>query len=404
MTTKPARDFLHALAQALSALELYDAGHPARERAVDDAWNALRPMLEPDGDGGERPAPELSFLGNEVVCGERRLFGFEGWEPGQRLAAAGVERLEFGEEASRGELAEFLLRARRLVDRSRAEGEPAVGEDEDPSEGLEGIRFGRLRQDDERDREAGGDREDYELDQEEEAVDWLMEGAREGELSGAVAEAVVRSLSVALHEEQDVLGMLAPMKEADQYTAVHSMNTSLLAMGMAEGLGFAGDQVRRIGEAALLHDAGKTRVPGEILNKEGELTDEEYGRVQRHPVDGARLLLDSGPEMELAAVVAYEHHMRWDGGGYPEPLFDRRPHPVSRIVQVCDIYDSLRTARPYRDPWEPEKILDYMEERAGSEFCPDAVDAFVLMMRERDAGTAGDGERRASLSRAARSA
>lgn len=387
MTTKPARDFLHALAQALSALELYDAGHPARERAVSAAWDALRPLVDPERDDDGRPAPELSFLDGEVVCGERRLFGFEDWEPGLELAAAGLERLEFEEGVTRESFAEFLHRARRIVDRARADGEPVVDEKEDPAEGLDGIRSGRLRQDEEQSAESGGERESYDLDREEEAVDWLFDEARDGEqLSGAVAEAVVSSLSVALHEEEDVLGMLAPMKEADQYTAVHSMNTSMLAMGMAEGLGYAGDQVRRVGEAALLHDTGKTQVPTEILNKTGELTDEEYERVRRHPVDGARMLLESGPEMELAAVVAYEHHMGWESGGYPEPLFDRRPHPVSRIVQVCDIYDSLRTNRPYRDPWEPERILRYLEERAGTEFCPDAVEAFVRMMRDRDAG------------------
>jgi len=80
--------------------------------------------------------------------------------------------------------------------------------------------------------------------------------------------------------------------------------------------------------------------------------------------------------------VAYEHHIRYDGSGYPNVRYARKLHRVTQVFQVCDVYDALRTTRPYRGAWESEKILAYMEERSGLEFEGEAAHAFTQMMRE----------------------
>ncbi|MFN2398057.1 MAG: HD-GYP domain-containing protein [Gemmatimonadaceae bacterium] len=126
------------------------------------------------------------------------------------------------------------------------------------------------------------------------------------------------------------------------------------------------------------------RIPKEILNKPGKLSDEEREVMQRHPSDGARVLLDSDRQLELAATVAYEHHIVIDGGGYPTLRFRRDCHAASKLVHVCDVYDALRTKRPYRDAWESQRVITYMEERAGTEFDSGIVGAFIAMMREWD--------------------
>ncbi len=131
-----------------------------------------------------------------------------------------------------------------------------------------------------------------------------------------------------------------------------------------------------------MHDLGKTKIPLEILNKPGTLTDEERTVMKNHTIEGARIILSSEPDLDLAAVVAYEHHVMLNGGGYPTFAFARDCHHGSKFVHVCDVYDALRTRRPYRDAWPAEKVLAYMEERSGTEFDGQVAHAFTHMMRE----------------------
>jgi putative two-component system response regulator len=104
--------------------------------------------------------------------------------------------------------------------------------------------------------------------------------------------------------------------------------------------------------------------------------------MQRHTVEGARIIISSNRELDLAAAVAYEHHMMIDGGGYPHCHYHRDCHKASKLVHVCDVYDALRTHRPYRSAWESARVLDYVSERAGTEFDAGIANAFVRMMKE----------------------
>jgi HD-GYP domain-containing protein (c-di-GMP phosphodiesterase class II) len=140
--------------------------------------------------------------------------------------------------------------------------------------------------------------------------------------------------------------------------------------------------VRTFGVAGLLHDLGKVRVPLDILNKPGKLTDDERQVMQRHTIEGARIIISSDRELDLAAAVAYEHHIMLNGAGYPHCHYHRDCHHASKLVHVCDVYDALRTNRPYRAAWEAAKVLAYIEERAGTEFEPGIAGEFVRMMRQ----------------------
>jgi putative nucleotidyltransferase with HDIG domain len=198
------------------------------------------------------------------------------------------------------------------------------------------------------------------------------------------ADAVVRSLSIAMHAEQAMVLPLLQLKEFDQYTTTHSMNVSVLAMALGEYLELGGATVRALGVAGLLHDLGKTCIPRDILVKPGKLTDSERLVIREHPIVGARMLLASAEPMELAAVVAYEHHVMLDGGGYPALKDARGAQYASMLVHVCDVYDALRTNRPYREAWESERALGYIRDRAGVEFDPGIAQAFIGMMRRWD--------------------
>jgi HD-GYP domain-containing protein (c-di-GMP phosphodiesterase class II) len=152
-------------------------------------------------------------------------------------------------------------------------------------------------------------------------------------------------------------------------------------MGLSEALSFSSRDVRAVGTAALLHDIGKVRLPVDILTKPGALTDEERAIMRLDPVEGARLLGERGAGNALSAIVAYEHHIWANGqGGYPTFTFARVPHYVSRLVQVCDVYDALSTERPYRQGWPRARTLQHMRLQAGRELDYDLLLTFFDML------------------------
>jgi putative nucleotidyltransferase with HDIG domain len=375
--SEPVR-FLSSLAQALSTMALYGPGHPAREKALDNGYEQLVALQRHD------PTARFSFLGAEVIYGERAVRELREWDWGARLAAAGIQRIELLPGISREEYETFLgdVMARLTM--------TSVDTSEARQTRTSNIRYGTVGVRGTTGMTAPDEALPtatikYTLGEEAAAVRWLHgEVEHRGELPLVEAEAVVRSLSVAMHGESQVVIPLLELKEFDQYTTTHSMNVSVLSMALAEFMELGKRDVRAYGVAGLLHDLGKVRIPREILVKPGRLTPDERAIMNRHPADGARIIFASDKQLDLAAVVAYEHHIMLNGGGYPSLHYGRECHRASRLVHVCDVYDALRTRRPYRDAWESERALSYIESRAGTEFDPDVAAAFCSMMRRLD--------------------
>lgn len=365
--------FLHALAHGLSTLALYPEGHASRERALDAVFARLEDLLR------ENPSATFSFLGDDVIYADLPMRDLRTWDWSRRLAELGIQRLQFDPSVTRDEVEEFLdLVLARLTLR-------AIDTSEARQMRPSGIRYGLVGV--EGQDGTGGEVRTatirFTLEDEAETVRWIHQ-----EVSGlrglplAEAEAVVRGLSVAMHGDRQLVLPLLRLREFDEYTTTHSINVSVLTMGLAEWLGMGARDVRGFGVAGLLHDLGKVNIPKEILNKSGKLTPDERTVMNQHPVEGARLILTTEPDLDLAAVVAYEHHITINGAGYPSLLYPRHCHQASRLVHVCDVYDALRTNRPYRDAWPAEKILAYVEERSGVEFDGEIAHAFTRMIRE----------------------
>ncbi len=372
--------FLTTLSQALATMSLYGDDHPATSRVVDAALERLQELQEPD------PKLQLTFLAGEVLFGSEVVQELEGWDWSGRLMKAGIERIEFLQPVDSDQFARFLSHlAVRLGIR------PAASLDLWQM-GESAIRFGQVALSEGQMVPAEPARIatfSHTLHEEREAIEWVhMEIQKGSKIPMVEADAVVRSLSIAMHAEQAMVLPLLQLKEFDQYTTTHSMNVSVLAMALGEYLELGGATVRTLGVAGLLHDLGKTCIPREILVKPGKLTESERLVVREHPVVGARMLLASQEPMELAAVVAYEHHVMLDGGGYPTLADARGAQYASMLVHVCDVYDALRTNRPYREAWESERALTYIRERAGVEFDPGIAQAFIAMMRQWDQRTA----------------
>jgi putative nucleotidyltransferase with HDIG domain len=329
--------------------------------------------------------PEFSFLGDEVVYGTNSLRELRDWEWSRRFAAMGIQRLEIDQGATREDFVEFLDEVFGRATNPGAQVDSTESRQTRPM----AIRYGALgiRADTEEGRkvlekEITTATITYQLGEEVDAIKYMHEELmRNGDLPLLEAEAVVRSLSVAMHGESEMMLPLLMLKEFDQYTTTHCLNVSVLTMALAEHLGLNARDVRSFGVAGLLHDLGKVKIPMEILNKPGKLTDEERAVMQNHTTEGARLILTSDRELDMAAAVAYEHHIMINGGGYPKRHYTRDVHKASSLVHVCDVYDALRTNRPYRAAWEAERVLGYIAEKSGSEFEPDIANAFVTMMR-----------------------
>lgn len=372
----PAR-FLNAFAQSLSTMALYGDGHPARERAVDASYQQLRDLQ------AASPRPQFSFLGAEVLFGQRVLRELKAWDWSARLANAGVQRLEFADGVTREDYEAFLDEVLARLTLSAIDSSTAR-----PTRPT-GIKFGAIGVRGMTDALAPDAAAlptatiSYTLREEAETVRWVHgEVQQHGRIPLLEAESVVRSLSVAMHADSAIVIPLVQLKEFDQYTTTHSLNVAVLSMALAEFLGLGPRDVRAYGVAGLLHDLGKVRIPKDILNKPGKLTDEEWQVMRRHPTDGAKLIIESDRNLDLASVVAYEHHRMLDGGGYPCPHFHRDCHHASRLVHICDVYDALRTNRPYRDAWDAERVLTHIEKGAGPDFDASLVQAFVTMMRQ----------------------
>ena len=364
------------MAGALSSFSLYQAGHPSRDSAVEAMIVRLRELQQ------ETAEPRFSFLGDALVFGELPVHELSDWPWTRRLARAGIQRLELDSAAGREGLERFLDDAALRLAGDRGMGRRA---DAEPTSEAAGVRWGAvgIREDTivspSAPHEDGG--APYRLSEEAEIVRWLHQHAADtGEVPREEVEAVVASLAVALQGGRQFLEPLLAERGLDAYGAVHALNVSTLAMSLAERLGLGSADVLGVGAAALLADIGMARVPAELLRKPA-LTAAERAVVERHTTVGAEMLLARRGDFDLAAIVAFEHHLQPDGGGYPRVPHGYQPHYISRLVRVCDVYDALRSATPSRAAMTQDEALAELERGAGTAWEAGAARGLVGMMR-----------------------
>lgn len=160
------------------------------------------------------------------------------------------------------------------------------------------------------------------------------------------------------------------------WTAGHSVRVTQLALAISEGLGLSERERETLYLGSMLHDLGKIGVPETILDKNGPLSDEEYFLIQKHAGDGARILEPIRAYEKIIPIVA-QHHEQFNGSGYPNGLAGNEISLGARILSVADVYDALISDRPYRRGWEKARVLKFLQEKAGSQFDPEIVDALL---------------------------
>ncbi len=192
----------------------------------------------------------------------------------------------------------------------------------------------------------------------------------------------IKRLNIQLIETQKELAVkLGDVIETrSQETGNHVRRVAYISRLLALSYGLSAEDAEKLRMASPLHDVGKIGIPDAVLNKAGRLTPEEFDLIKTHTTIGSQMLSNSEqPIIQAGAIIAAQHHERWDGTGYPKGLRGEDIHIFGRITCLADIYDALRQKRHYKEAWSREQTLEYINENCGKIFDPRLVDLLISM-------------------------
>jgi len=202
-----------------------------------------------------------------------------------------------------------------------------------------------------------------------------------------IVDKVAEDITDLIARDKSASLALSSLRDYDEYTFTHSTNVAILSVTLASNILNNAEILKDLARAALLHDIGKTRIPMEILNKLGKLTTEEWDLMRQHPLLGVKILEQQEEVNELAVLVACQHHMKYDLSGYPAIETSGGLHPLSLIVNICDVYDAITSKRSYKKPFPPDKALSIMMRLIGCDFEPQLFKIFTQMIGVYPPGT-----------------
>jgi len=370
MDQQKGEELIRRLAAALRGTELYSPAHPLVQRGIDAFTAAATERLN------GAASLVIGFIGDEIVVdgtrlprGTASLVGFA-----RDLRDRGIEKVTFTRGLSRTEVSHLLA---VFGDRSS----PVPLPDRLASKGVRNVALGRIVVEDVSDDQAGIAAAQRVYSQAVETAETLWNAAKAGDRPDpGAAKKIIDGLARLVTQDRTSLMALTALKKYDNYTFTHMVNVSALAMAQARSLNIDGPLLREFGFAALMHDIGKVHTPLDVLNKPDKLTKDEFSVMKRHVVDGAHILRRT-PEMPaLAPIVAFEHHLKQDLSGYPENIGSRKLNLCTMIVSIADVFDALRSNRPYRQGLATARIRSIMAEQDNPAFNPVLLKRFVNLM------------------------
>ncbi len=214
-------------------------------------------------------------------------------------------------------------------------------------------------------------------------IDEMFRNPESLETAKNVKPVVDSFVNIILHDSKAVESLLK-ITAHDYYTHTHSINVSIYTLSLGSFLGIAGDDLKTLGMAAVLHDIGKSKVNYNIINKNGKLTDVEFDEMKTHPAQGHTIALKLGISDERILSGIRHHHEKMDGGGYPDGIKEDRISQFARIIGVCDVFDALSTKRSYKDPMSSFESLRLMKQQMQGHLDMNLVDAFIKMLRKQE--------------------
>jgi len=370
MEQRNAEELVRRLAAALRATELYAPNHPLIQRGIDALSAAAASGLQ------QTPSVVIAFIGDDIVVDTTRLPKSSATLAGfaRDLREREVDKVTFTRGATKEDMRSLIT---VLSDRKT----PGPLPDRLAARGVRHITLGRVVVEDVSDEQAGivAARKLYSTAVE--TAESLWQAAKAGDKPDpSAARKIIDGLARLVTQDRTSLMALTALKKYDNYTFTHMVNVAALAMAQARALNIDGPLLREFGFAALMHDIGKVNTPLEVLNKPDKLTKDEFELMKRHVVDGAHILRRT-PEMPaLAPIVAFEHHLKQDLSGYPQNIGSRKLNLCTMIVSIADVFDALRSTRPYRKALATDRIRSIMGEQDNPAFHPVLLKRFVNLM------------------------
>lgn len=386
------RDLQEDLARMVSQLTaavtntgLYSPDHPQVAQYVEKAYAALGETLR------ERPEVTVMLIGNDLVAENRQMAstGAASYVNNfiRILKKKAVERLTFVAGLPRTEFQAFVrdlassnaasIRSTAFIKLGKVELRVSADEQQYDASSLAGLPDSLT------DAQQEGLQRLLALSAEElhELKELYLSVKRHKKIDIRSVDDIVKGFIRGFRQEINPLSLLASLKSTHEYTFTHVTNVCILAMSQAESLGFSGEHLHNIGVASLLHDVGKVFIPEEILNKAGQLTAEERKTMETHSLKGARYLMGIDGIPKLAVLAALEHHLRYDGSGYPSIKGGWQPNIVSQIITVADVFDAMRSKRSYQEAHPVEKIVGVLTTGKGKTFNGMLVERFLRLIR-----------------------
>ena len=361
------KDVINKFMLCVSYCSLYSKKHPSVRRLTFEIIKLLDSVFT------DYERFELMVIEDDLICNKRRLTngGAQKDNLVKKMKRAGLSRIDFIRGITAEELYGFIADLSEFKVRSGAYNHIKTG--------IVDILAADVDSRDLPDTGAPAGSDDVSqitMEQFSKVRDIFNNFSKISRLEVSDLEEIVVGFIYSYQKESNIFKLLSPVKAQSEYTYTHASNVAILSMHQADSMGLPQKTVHDIGIAALLHDVGKLLIPDGILEKDGKLTEDEYHEITKHPYYGAVYLSKVKDLTPLAPIAAFEHHMRFDRTGYPKRPNGKAQHFCSQIIQISDVFDALRSKRPYKREWRVEEILALLKRNAGTEFNPEFVDNF----------------------------
>lgn len=209
-----------------------------------------------------------------------------------------------------------------------------------------------------------------------ENVSKYIESGDERSLKSSSVRGTIQQMLNDLLFSADILGNLTEIQGYDDYTFHHSVNATIIGLVLGLAAGYSENKLLEFGMGVLMHDIGKIKIPESILNKKTPLMAEEFEEIKRHSTIGFDILRNNNDFSTLSAHVAFQHHEKWDGTGYPRGLKGSEIHEYGKLAAIADVYEALTSKRVYRKAIEPNEAYEYIVSQSEKHFDPKVLEVF----------------------------